>query len=377
MVTQTGNSIRLNLVRQIDDSYNVVVGANLFPQIAQELKRDFPTVSKYAIITDSNVLELYGGKLDLCLGGQGLNSKLFSFPAGEKNKNMDTVNKLLNQLGKAKYNRDSLVIALGGGVVGDTAGLVASLINRGVAYVQIPTTTIAQADSAVGGKTGVDLPSGKNLAGVIRQPQRVYVDVETLRTLDSRNYRSGLVESVKHGVIKDANFFGWIEENMEVILKKDQQALIYLAKQNTRIKGEIVEMDPDEKSLRKILNYGHTIGHAIETASRYSLLHGEAVSLGMMVEAAIARASGDFLYEDLERQNNLLRRVTGLDEIPRIPQKISNDTILKLTLGDKKASGGKATYALPKRIGEMKDYGGKYSTTIDDRLVIDALNSYR
>lgn len=375
MVIKTENRIKLNLVRQVDDSYDVIVGSHLFPQIAQELKKDYPSVSKYAIITDSNVLEIYGGKLDLCLSRQGLNSKLFSFSAGEKNKNMNTVNKLLNQLGKAKYNRDSLVIALGGGVVGDTAGLVASLINRGVPYVQIPTTTIAQADSAVGGKTGVDLAYGKNLVGTFKQPSRVYVDVNALDTLDDRNYRSGLVESVKHGVIRDANFFSWIEENIDSLLMKDERALIYLAEQNIRIKGEVVELDPDEKSLRKILNYGHTIGHSIETASEYSLSHGEAISLGMRVEGSIAWRSDYYLpLVDLERQNELL----DLLGMPRsIAPDISNEAILKLISGDKKAINGKTTYTLPKKIGEMNDYSGKYSTPMDDQIVIAALNSCR
>ncbi len=374
MVTQIENRIRLNLVRQVDDSYDVVVGRDMFPQIAQELKRDYPSVSKYAIITDSNVLELYGGKLDLCLSGQGLNSKLFSFPAGEKNKNMKTVSNLLNQLGKAKYNRDSLVIALGGGVVGDTAGLVASLINRGVSYVQIPTTTIAQADSAVGGKTGVDLPSGKNLAGAFKQPSRVYIDIKTLETLDEQNFRSGLVESVKHGVIRDAKFFGWIEENIDDLIIRDEKSLIYLANQNSKIKGEIVELDPDEKSLRKILNYGHTIGHAIETASKYRLLHGEAISLGMRVEGLISWRNTDYYSSDLKRQNELLDWI-GMPKI--IPANISNRDILRLTLGDKKASGGKATYSLPAKIGEMNSYSGKYSDQIDEFVVISALNSCR
>jgi 3-dehydroquinate synthase len=281
---------------------------------------------------------------------------------------------LLNQLGNLKYNRDSLILALGGGVVGDTAGLVATLINRGVTYVQIPTSTLAQADSAIGGKTGVDLDAGKNLAGVIRQPNRVYMDVKTLGTLDERNYRAGLVETVKHGIILDATFFEWLENNIEAVLDRDEKALIYLAQQNSRIKGSVVEIDPNEKGLRKILNYGHTLGHAIETASRYTLLHGEAINLGMRAAAKISNDANIFPTSDLHRQNDLLNRL-GMPR--KIPMGITNEDILAITLSDKKVVNGKANYCIPQRIGFMREYDGRYVIPVDLEIVKQVLNFLR
>jgi 3-dehydroquinate synthase len=377
MTTQTEDGVIINLERKINESYDIIIGSELFPGIAQDLVllKDESKISKFAIITDSKVGPLHAVRLESCLIEQGLDCRTFSFKAGEKNKNMDTVTRLLNQLGEAKYNRDTLILALGGGVVGDTAGLVAALINRGVPYVQIPTTTLSQADSAVGGKTGVDLPAGKNLVGAFKQPLRVYMDVATLDTLDDRNYRAGLVEVIKHGIIQDTNFFDYLEQNMDRILAKDKEVLIYLAKQNSRIKGTVVEKDPNEKGLRRILNYGHTAGHAIETLSDYELLHGEAIAMGINVAGTIAYLSETgFGPEDLGRQNRLLERL-GLQI--RIPQHITNKQIIEKTASDKKAASGKVRYCLPSGIGDMMEFDGVYSMPIEANLVVKAIDMCR
>jgi 3-dehydroquinate synthase len=371
MTTQTEDGVIINLERKINESYDIIIGSELFPGIAQDLVllKDESKISKFAIITDSKVGPLHAVRLESCLIEQGLDCRTFSFKAGEKNKNMDTVTRLLNQLGEAKYNRDTLILALGGGVVGDT------LINRGVPYVQIPTTTLSQADSAVGGKTGVDLPAGKNLVGAFKQPLRVYMDVATLDTLDDRNYRAGLVEVIKHGIIQDTNFFDYLEQNMDRILAKDKEVLIYLAKQNSRIKGTVVEKDPNEKGLRRILNYGHTAGHAIETLSDYELLHGEAIAMGINVAGTIAYLSETgFGPEDLGRQNRLLERL-GLQI--RIPQHITNKQIIEKTASDKKAASGKVRYCLPSGIGDMMEFDGVYSMPIEANLVVKAIDMCR
>jgi 3-dehydroquinate synthase len=379
MVTQTEDTIALNLERKVNDSYHIVVGADLFPRIARELRVEMPHISRFAIITDSNVGLLYAAKLqDQFI--EHAQCRVFTFPAGEQNKTMQTVTNVLEQLGEARYNRDTVILALGGGVVGDLVGCVAGLINRGVPYVQIPTTTLAQADSAVGGKTGVDLKAGKNLAGLFKQPWRVYMDVNTLRTLDDRNYRAGLVEVIKHGVIQDAEFFDYLEQHVDALLARDKEVLKYLARVNSRIKGNVVEIDPNEKGLRRILNYGHTLGHAIETASDYELLHGEAVALGMMAAGWIAYSTCGFPLDDLREQNNLLRRLGIPDKMPR---SVSNDDIIRITLSDKKAAGGKARYCLPIRIGEMHPFGEAdvtpkpYVTPVDVKVVREALDSIR
>jgi len=374
MVNQTYDTVELNLERKINDSYKIVIGVDLFPRIAEELKEEMPQISKFAIITDSKVGPLYARFLETHLKMAGLDCKTFTFPEGEENKTIYTIADVLEQLGEAKYNRDTMILALGGGVVGDLVGCVSGLINRGVPYVQIPTTTLAQADSSVGGKTGVDLRAGKNLAGLFKQPWRVYMDVSTLGTLDDRNYNAGLVEVIKHGIIQDAEFFNYIEENLNLIINRDQESLLYLAKQNSRIKGTVVEIDPNEKGLRRILNYGHTVGHAIESASRYKLLHGEAVALGMMVAGRIANEFCCFPSDDLERQDKLFQRII----MPtKIPEYISNEQIIEITLSDKKAKNGKARYCLPLTIGKMHPFGKQYAEHVDKEIVIEALNKLR
>ncbi len=374
MTQENSDTVRINLERRVVDSYDIIIGTDLFPKIAKDLK-EISRASRFAIITDSNVGPLYARALETRIRMTGLDCKTFSFEAGEKNKNMKTVTSLLNQLGKARYNRDSLILALGGGVVGDTAGLVAALINRGVPYIQIPTTTLAQADSAIGGKTGVDLPAGKNLVGAFKQPVRVYMDMKTLDTLDDRNYNSGLVEVIKYGVIADGLFFEYLEQNMSKIRARDKEALVYIAKQNSRIKGTVVELDPLEGGLRKILNYGHTPGHAIETLSGYKLLHGEAIAIGMNIAGTIAYLLGTgFTKEDLARQNDLLMRM-GLDIW--VNPKITKKDIIKKTLSDKKAAAGKARYCLPSTIGEMMPYDRAYSIQVESDIVGRAIDACR
>ena len=382
MVSLNGNTMRVSLKREIDDSYDIVFGANLFTQIAQDLKKS-PFGSKYAIITDSNVRPLYAESLEDTLKKEGIPAQTFSFEAGEPNKTIYTVARILEQMGEAKYGRDSAILALGGGVVGDMAGFIGAILNRGINCIQIPTTVLSQADSSVGGKTGVDLNSGKNLVGRIEQPKRVYIDVATLRTLPDREYRSGLAETVKHGIIKDESFFRYLQENSGLILERSVDSSLYIAKNNCRIKGDVVEIDPDEKGLRKILNYGHTIGHAIEKlsvdgfqsgkSSTY-LLHGEAISIGMMVAGRIAIALGYFSQTDLQDQEQLLKTFN----LPvNIPKEMYNEQIIEITSRDKKARDGKAQYVLPVSIGKMNEFNGAYAIYVSNDTVIETLQQTR
>ena len=382
MLSRNGDGYRISLKRVVDDSYDLVFGTNLFPQIAQDLKKS-PIGSKYAIITDSNVGPLYAEALEEALRTEGIPAHTFSFGAGEQHKTIDSCMKMIGEMSGMNYGRDSVILALGGGVVGDIAGFMAYIFNRGVPYIQIPTTVLAQADSSIGGKTAADTDYGKNLVGGFKQPKRVYIDVATLETLPDREYRSGLAETVKHGIIRDAEFFRYLGDNSRLILKRSADSSLYIARNNCRIKGEVVEIDPDEKSLRKILNYGHTVGHAVETLSvdmhqkgelSDYLLHGEAVSIGMMVAGRITVALGYFPEAALNEQEEALRAF-GLPVT--IPDNIPNEAIIEVASRDKKARGGKVQFVLPVSIGQMHEFDGNYATPVDPKVVLEALQHTR
>jgi 3-dehydroquinate synthase len=342
-----------------------------------------PLGEKLAIITDSNVGPLYANSLEQALRSNGLTVNTFTFKAGEENKTIDSCMRIMGEMSQSKYGRDSAILALGGGVDGDMAGFIAAIFNRGIPYVQIPTTVLAQADSSVGGKTAIDTIYGKNLVGVFKQPVRVYIDVNILKTLSERDYKTGLAETVKHGIIQDRNFFRYLQENAELILERSSDSSLYIAKNNCRIKGTVVEIDPDEKGLRRILNYGHTPGHAIEKLSidnsqdrgdNQYFSHGEAVAIGMMVAGRIANSLGYFSKEDLRVQKELL---TTFGLPTTIPNEISNDAIIEVTSRDKKAKAGQARYVLPTSIGKMHEFQGAYVTFVDNKIVMDALQNTR
>ena len=373
MVDVTENEISLTLKRQIDDSYGILIGENLFPQLLDYIKEKFQS-SRVAIITDSNVKKVYADELGKFFNKSGLYSNIFSIPAGENNKTNKECNKIQENMAILKYGRDSLVIALGGGMVGDMAGYIAATYCRGIPFIQYPTTLLAQTDASIGGKTGLDLKAGKNLVGAFYQPKRVFIDLATLETLPFEEFRNGLSETIKHGVIRDRFFFNFLENNIDSILKKDKLLLKVIAKENCRIKGGVVEIDPEEKGLRAILNYGHTIGHSIEKLSNYELSHGNCISRGMMVEGRISNKLGYLSNSELARQRRLLERV-GLPIT--IPESINNEDIIKLTSIDKKAISGNARYCLPSSIGEMNPFEGSYTTPVEKDIVLSALQESR
>ncbi len=373
MVIQTETRVRIDLVREEDYSYDIVIEEDLLSKIPTDLKKR-NLGNRFALITDSNVSNLYGLYLEELLNTSGLQTTRFVFPAGEKRKKLRTCEDLIDKMSSGGFGRDSVVIALGGGVVGDVAGFVASVFNRGVPYVQIPTTLVSQADSSIGGKTGVDTKFGKNLVGLIKQPKIVYIDPSTLRSLAPAEYFSGLAETVKHGIIQDSDFFSYLEKNYEKVLSMTDDSLLHLTKKNCRIKGNVVEKDPYEKGFRRILNLGHTIGHAIEKLSNYNTLHGYCVSMGIMPSLRIANKITGFPLEDISRVEKLL----GYFHLPTsIPFGITNNNIIKTTTVDKKAAKGRARYCLPVKIGEMAEFEGQYATYVDESVVRDALDASR
>jgi 3-dehydroquinate synthase len=271
------------------------------------------------------------------------------------------------------------VIALGGGVVGDVAGFVSATYMRGIPCIQIPTTVLAQADSSIGGKTGVDYPQGKNLIGAFHQPIAVYIDPFTLSTLDDRNYKSGLIEVLKHGLIRDGAFFDYFVRSIDKIMDRSHgeynQTMTELMARNSRIKNRIVASDPKEKNLRKILNYGHTIGHAIEHLSGYTLLHGESVAIGIACEAYFSHALGFCSKAEYRRQ---LRIIEALGLPVRIPANIDTGAIIDAMRIDKKVVGGRVQFVLLRKIGEIqRAEKGSCVHTIDEASLRRLIDDFR
>lgn len=374
--------ITVTLPERPAESYKIHVGENLFGKLAYDLN-DSPIGGRYAIITDSNVEPLYADALQTQLSDMGLTNGVFTFQAGEPNKTIYTCLEIMGQMSQLGYGREDAIIALGGGVVGDMAGFIAATLYRGIPYIQVPTTVLAQADASVGGKTAVDMPYGKNLMGAFYHPKAVYIDTATIATLSHRDYASGLAETIKHGIIRDREFFEYLFGNVNLINERTPEFLLEITQNNCRIKRDVVEIDPGEKGLRRILNYGHTVGHAIENLSvnmykeRQSssyLLHGEAVAIGMMVAGRIAKILNYFSQEELTRQEQLLL-TAGLPT--KIPPEFSDSDIIEITSRDKKAKNGQARYVLPTAIGQMCEFNGVYATYVGNKIVEEALRQTR
>lgn len=323
---------------------------------------------KVVIITDENVYKHQFEAVFKVLDESGFNVGSYVIRAGEAHKNLDTVQEIYNFLVESGYDRSTTLIALGGGVVGDITGFVASTIFRGVNFVQIPTTLLSQADSSVGGKVGVDFGGYKNIVGAFYQPKLVFINVNSLKTLPLREIKSGLTEVVKHGIIMDADFLDYIDYNTERIFNIDENVLQYLAKNNCKIKANVVEQDEKESGLRAILNFGHTMGHAIETHSGFKLLHGEAVAIGIIGAMKMAFKLEMIQEEDILKIEGLLSKI-GL---PTRYQNMNVDEIIKLMQHDKKVKFDKIFFILPKKLGEVIEIG------IDDiELIKEVLEELR
>jgi 3-dehydroquinate synthase len=267
---------------------------------------------------------------------------------------------------KAYLGRDSCLIALGGGTVGDIAGFAASIFKRGIPVIQIPTTTVAQADSAIGGKTAVDSSVSKNAFGTFWHPTAVYIDVATLMTLDDRQFRTGLVESIKHALIADSQYFDFLEQNLDAIVKREQSILEQMAYFNCKIKGNVVQADPDEKNQRRILNYGHTIGHAVEVASGFKLLHGEAVAIGIIGAGLIE------MELHLANQSRLdrIRRIFEKLALPiKLPKDLADNNLIEIIKHDKKAINKWPKFVLLSNIGRIYCPHGQWAVDVSQEVV--------
>jgi 3-dehydroquinate synthase len=287
-------------------------------------------------------------------------------PDGEQYKNLDTLNTIFTALLEQRFNRDCTLLALGGGVVGDITGFAAASYQRGVAFLQIPTTLLAQVDSSVGGKTGVNHPLGKNMIGAFHQPGCVFIDTDTLDTLDDRQLSAGLAEVIKYGLIRDAGFFDWLEVNMTILRERDKQALAYAIERSCSIKAEIVAADERESGQRALLNLGHTFGHAIETGTGYgNWLHGEAVATGMLMAADLSARHGWLSAATVCRTENLLLQA-GLPTSP--PAEMDESQFMELMAIDKKVVDGELRLVLLKAIGDAVVTGDFKSDLLGETL---------
>jgi len=331
-----------------DRSYAIDIEAGLWKRVPLMLTHLFPKRS-WAVVTTAPIAKLYSSKLKSLAALSPLN-KLIVLPDGEKYKTLQTLEKIYTALIKVRADRKTALIVVGGGVVGDIGGFAAASYLRGIPFVQIPTTLLAQVDSSVGGKTGVDLPQGKNLVGAFYQPKWVAIDLDFLKTLPQREFLCGLAEVVKYGVIWDEKFFSYLENNVGNILKKKSETLEHIIERSCAIKAEVVSKDEREGGLRAILNFGHTLGHAIETLSGYKAIkHGEAVSRGMMFASKLSSARGLCGDAVSERLKSLLQSL-GL---PVTWPDFKKSQYARVMAIDKKASHGKINFVAVKSIGEV------------------------
>jgi 3-dehydroquinate synthase len=346
------------------------VAAGLFSQVGAQAREVAPA-HRYAIITDSNVGALYAQNLVEQFASGDIET--LTIPAGETSKTRETWARLTDQMLAKKYGRDSVVIALGGGVVGDLAGFVAATFMRGVPIVQIPTTLVAMIDASIGGKTGVDTPAGKNLVGAFHPPGGIFVDPQLLSSLPLRELRAGFAEALKHGVIADEPYFAEVASKAPQLMSAagaKSDSMLSLIVRSIEIKADIVSRDEREEGLRKVLNFGHTIGHAVELVSGYSLLHGEAVAIGMALEGELAERTG------LAQTGTAAAIRKGLQSagLPTaLPPGTVADDVVEAMRSDKKGRSGRIMLALPLRLGVMAGGDSGWTVSVSDDQLREVL----
>lgn len=358
-------------VRTRDGVYDVLLGSGLSKSLPS-LLRSAATAHHYAIISDSNVAPLHADRLKHDLEAAGLAASVFVFPAGEANKTRETWASLSDRMLQAGVGRDGCVVAVGGGVTGDLAGFVAATFMRGIPLVIVPTSTLAMIDASIGGKTGVDSPAGKNLIGAFHPPRLVVSDPETLDTLPDEEFRSGLAEAVKHGAIADTDYLGWLETEAPDILRRDPQVLESLLLRSIEIKAEFVSGDEREAGARAALNFGHTIGHALERLTGFDIPHGHAVSIGMVAEARLGEAI------QVTQAGTAAALVAALDTLKlptALPGEIGIADLARAARSDKKAVEGQVRYTLLSAAGRIAKNGEEWTHPVAASDVLVALQT--
>lgn len=347
--------------------YQIHIARGSLSRVA-EIVREAAPAHRYAIITDTNVGPIYESQLGRQLGED---AAAFTFKAGEGSKTRDVWSRLTDEMLERGMGRDSAIIALGGGVVGDLAGFVAATFMRGIPYVQVPTTLLAMIDSSVGGKTGVDTPAGKNLVGAFHRPVAVVVDPRALLTLPARQLRAGLAEAIKHGVVADEKYFEKVLDILPRLFESpDGDEMLTLIEGSIGIKASVVRRDERESGVRKILNFGHTIGHAVEAATGFQMLHGEAVAIGMVIESDLAERAG---IAKVGTAGRVLDAATRAGLPTTIPASADTELLMRALRADKKVRAGYAKLALPLAIGSMAGDSGAWTVSVDDAMLRSTL----
>jgi len=348
--------------------YQASIENGLLSRAGSVLAELLPNASKVFVVTVAPVRKRWGGKFLGSLKAAGFNPQIIMMPDGEPAKRLETVETMAEKLAKMGADRKSVIIALGGGVVGDVAGLLASLYMRGVEFVQVPTTVLAQVDASIGGKTGVNLVAGKNLLGTFHHPRVVLIDPAVLKTLPDREFRAGLYEAIKCGIIGNVELFIRFEQNRARILKRDPVELEWLIAQSVKLKAEVVSADEHEGGLRRVLNLGHTIGHALEAETGYrKLLHGEAVAWGMIAATNIALSVG---RTDSVTAGRIAEAVLSLGHLPEL--NVSTTKIIGRLQSDKKTQNGVVHFVLPREIGKVE-----ISSDVPESAVVAAVEDLR
>jgi 3-dehydroquinate synthase len=341
-----------------------IVFTNDFELLVDELQAFDVENRRVAVIADTNTARLFGETVRGMLEGHCKKVILHVFEAGEANKTLCTVQEIYKTLIEEKFDRKDLLLALGGGVVGDITGYAAATYLRGVDFIQIPTTLIAQSDSSIGGKTGVDFDGYKNMVGAFYMPRLVYMNIGTLKELDDRQFYAGFAEVMKHGLIKDAAFYEWLLENMYEIHDRDLEVLEEMVMRSCGVKKLVVEKDPTEKGDRALLNFGHTIGHAIEKAMQFEMLHGECISLGMVAAAYISWKHNWLSMEEYYEVRDMFVPFN----LPISIDTIDPEEIVSLTKADKKMEAGQIKFVLLKKVGKAV-----IDRTVTDEEILDAV----
>ena len=327
--------------------YDIVIEQS-FDKLSEEFNKLGVTGRKLCIVSDSNVAELYAKQVSAELEKTGNKVFTYVFEAGEENKNLNTVEDVYEFLIQNHFDRKDMLVALGGGVVGDLTGFTAATYLRGIDFIQVPTSLLAQVDSSIGGKTGVDFRAYKNMVGAFHQPKLVYMNMSVLKSLSKRLFNSGFGEIIKHGLIKDREYYNWLKDNADRIKALDADALEHMIYVSCNIKREVVENDPKEKGERALLNFGHTLGHAIEKEMNFSLYHGECVVLGMIAALNICVELGTISSE--ERDDAL--KTFAMYEFPDHVTGINIDDVVAVSKNDKKMDAGKVKFILLKSVGD-------------------------
>ena len=342
-------SNRMTVHRDGKPIYDIVMEEN-YDKLGKEVAALSVQERRLCVVTDSTVAELYSETVIRQLEPVCKEVHLFVFEAGEKNKNLDTVRKLYEFLIQNHYDRNDMLVALGGGVVGDLCGFTAATYLRGIRFIQVPTTLLSQVDSSIGGKTGVDFDAYKNMVGAFHMPQLVYTAAASLLTLTEEQFACGMGEVIKHGLIMDAGYYEWLQEHREEILARDLSICEQMILISCRIKRDVVEQDPTEQGIRGILNFGHTLGHAIEKLMDFKLLHGQCVALGSIAAAYLSAGRGEITVDEAVQIRNVFEEFGLPVSIKDFG--LGKEAVIAATKNDKKMDSGKIKFILLHRIGE-------------------------